>query len=54
MTGCATPYDGCNGIGCDVDNPDRVIDNRPQFDKDGNPNFDTHGNWIGCHGLGCN
>ncbi len=29
------------------------IDTRPQFDRDGNPNFDTHGNYIGCHGLGC-
>ncbi len=30
-----------------------MIDNRPQFDKDGNPNFDTQGNYIGCHGVGC-
>ncbi|TPN48230.1 MULTISPECIES: hypothetical protein [unclassified Mesorhizobium] len=30
-----------------------VIDNRPQYDKDGNPNFDTQGNYIGCHGIGC-
>lgn len=29
------------------------IDTRPQFDKDGNPNFDTHGNYQGCHGIGC-
>lgn len=29
------------------------IDTRPQFDREGNPNFDTHGNYIGCHGLGC-
>ena len=29
------------------------IDTRPQFDRQGNPNFDTHGNYIGCHGLGC-
>jgi hypothetical protein len=29
------------------------IDTRPQFDADGNPNFDTQGNYQGCHGLGC-
>ncbi|MBX3693432.1 DUF3011 domain-containing protein [Dokdonella sp.] len=29
------------------------IDTRPQFDRDGNPNFDVHGNYQGCHGLGC-
>lgn len=45
-------YDGCHGNGCLVDNPD-AIDTRPQFDKDGNPNFDTHGNYQGCHGEGC-
>jgi hypothetical protein len=31
----------------------RVIDTRPQFDRQGNPNFDTRGNYIGCHGVGC-
>jgi len=50
-------YDGCHGIGCLVDNPDKdssqAIDDRPQFDKDGNPNFDTQGNYQGCHGEGC-
>ncbi|OWJ75548.1 hypothetical protein CDV49_16710 [Haematobacter genomosp. 1] len=30
-----------------------AIDTRPQFDSDGNPNFDTQGNYIGCHGIGC-
>lgn len=25
----------------------------PQFDKQGNPNFDTSGGYIGCHGVGC-
>ncbi len=30
-----------------------VIDDRPQYDKDGNPNFDTQGNYIGCRGIGC-
>jgi hypothetical protein len=30
-----------------------AIDTRPSFDKQGNPNFDTQGNWIGCHGVGC-
>ncbi|SFU22285.1 hypothetical protein [Mesorhizobium sp. YR577] len=30
-----------------------VIDDRPQYDKDGNPNFDTQGNYQGCHGIGC-
>lgn len=29
------------------------IDTRPQFDKDGNPNSDTQGNYVGCHGAGC-
>ncbi|APT55853.1 hypothetical protein RQ831_19785 [Roseomonas gilardii] len=29
------------------------IDTTPQFDKGGNPNFDTRGNYIGCHGIGC-
>lgn len=29
------------------------IDSTPQFDKDGNPNFDTQGNYQGCHGVGC-
>lgn len=32
---------------------DRWIDPTPQFDRDGNPNFDTHGNYQGCHGVGC-
>jgi hypothetical protein len=48
----SSDYDGCHGNGCLVDNPD-AIDTRPQFDKDGNPNFDTHGNYQGCHGEGC-
>ena len=48
-------YDGCHGIGCMVDPPDGsdAIDTRPSFDRQGNPNFDTQGNWIGCHGTGC-
>lgn len=49
-------YTGCHGVGCLVDNPDQgdqAIDNRPQFDKEGNPNFDTKGNYQGCHGVGC-
>lgn len=52
-------YQGCHGLGCEVDHPDagqnqsEQIDTRPQFDRDGNPNFDTHGNYIGCHGSGC-
>jgi len=29
------------------------IDNRTQFDREGNPNFDPQGNYIGCHGVGC-
>ena len=32
---------------------DRWIDPTPQFDRDGNPNFDTHGRYQGCHGVGC-
>jgi hypothetical protein len=52
-------YSGCHGVGCTVDNPDRPrdtsqdIDPRPAFDRQGNPNFDTEGNWQGCHGVGC-
>ncbi|MET3649969.1 DUF3011 domain-containing protein [Phyllobacterium ifriqiyense] len=46
-------YNGCHGIGCKVDNPDEDVDDRPQFDKEGEPNFDTHGNYQGCHGAGC-
>ncbi|MBP1843702.1 hypothetical protein J2046_001958 [Rhizobium petrolearium] len=46
-------YNGCHGIGCKVDNPDQAIDTRPQFDRQGNPNFDVHGNYQGCHGAGC-
>ena len=46
-------YNGCHGVGCLVDNPDQAIDTRPQFDREGNPNFDTHGNYQGCHGVGC-
>jgi len=46
-------YNGCHGAGCLVDNPDDEIDSRPQFDRGGNPNFDTEGNYQGCHGAGC-
>ncbi|RUY12737.1 hypothetical protein EN984_34770, partial [Mesorhizobium sp. M7A.F.Ca.CA.004.12.1.1] len=46
-------YNGCHGIGCKVDNPDKAIDTRPQFDRQGEPNFDVHGNYQGCHGAGC-
>ncbi|MGB3501435.1 MAG: DUF3011 domain-containing protein [Mesorhizobium sp.] len=46
-------YNGCHGIGCKVDDPDAGIDTRPQFDKNGEPNFDTQGNYQGCHGAGC-
>jgi hypothetical protein len=35
--------------GCTTDD----IDNRPQFDRNGNPNFDTRGRYIGCRGVGC-
>jgi hypothetical protein len=31
--------------------PDPTVE---KFDKDGNPNFDAEGNYIGCHGNGCN
>jgi hypothetical protein len=30
-----------------------VTDDSPQFDKEGNPNFDTQGNYQGCRGIGC-
>ncbi|HEY4191495.1 MAG TPA: hypothetical protein VGM46_02515 [Mesorhizobium sp.] len=29
------------------------IDPTPQYDRDGNPNFDTKGGYIGCNGIGC-
>ena len=34
-------------------NRDDDIDTRPSYDKDGNPNFDTQGNYQGCQGIGC-
>lgn len=46
-------YNGCHGIGCTVDDPDQAIDDTPQFDRQGEPNFDVHGNYQGCHGDGC-
>ncbi len=46
-------YNGCHGAGCLVDNPDQEVDNTPQFDREGEPNFDTEGNYQGCHGAGC-
>ncbi len=49
-------YTGCHGSGCLVTSPsnsNEVIDDRPAFDKEGNPNFDTKGNYQGCHGMGC-
>ncbi len=46
-------YNGCHGVGCLVDNPDDVVDNTPQFDREGEPNFDEHGNYQGSHGAGC-
>lgn len=30
-----------------------AIDTRPSYDRDGNPNFDTQGNYQGCRGIGC-
>jgi hypothetical protein len=41
--------DGTGGIGTQHD---QDWSNIPQFDKDGNPNFDTEGNYQGPHGLG--
>lgn len=37
-----------------ITNPDATqnIDSTPQFDRNGNPNFDTHGDYVGPHGLG--
>ncbi|MHA6646098.1 hypothetical protein [Mesorhizobium sp. A623] len=32
---------------------DSYVDTRPSYDKDGNPNFDTQGNYQGCNGVGC-
>ncbi|MER9416068.1 hypothetical protein NKI95_08790 [Mesorhizobium sp. M0306] len=57
ISGCTIDdYDGCRGRTCLVDRShkgSRKIDDRPQFDRNGNPNFDTRGRYIGCHGLGC-
>ncbi|GLS40415.1 hypothetical protein GCM10010869_60120 [Mesorhizobium tianshanense] len=36
--------------GCTTDDG---YDDRPQFDRNGNPNFDTRGRYTGCRGLGC-
>lgn len=38
-------------VGCTTD--DQTIDRRPQYDRNGNPNFDTRGRYIGCRGIGC-
>jgi len=46
-------YNGCHGVGCLADNPDEEIDDTPQFDRQGEPNFDEDGNYQGCHGMGC-
>lgn len=47
-------FTSCHGIGCTVDDPgDHSVDTTPQFDKNGEPNFDTQGNYQGCHGVGC-
>jgi hypothetical protein len=32
---------------------DNYVDPTPQFDREGNPNFDTQGNYQGCRGIGC-
>jgi hypothetical protein len=55
----ASGYAGCHGTGCLVDSPERhgrhsqAVDPTVQkFDKDGNPNYDADGNYIGGHGLG--
>ncbi|MGB6094840.1 MAG: DUF3011 domain-containing protein [Comamonas thiooxydans] len=46
-------YNGCYGNGCQVDRPNVNIDKTPQYDKNGEPNFDINGGYIGCHGIGC-
>ncbi|WP_435655886.1 hypothetical protein [Brucella pituitosa] len=32
---------------------DQTIDTSPRYDRNGNPNFDTNGNYQGCNGIGC-
>jgi hypothetical protein len=32
---------------------DDLIDTRRSYDRGGNPNFDTQGNYQGCRGIGC-
>ncbi|MBL8908053.1 MAG: DUF3011 domain-containing protein [Rhizobiales bacterium] len=48
--------DGPGGIGThhdeDAPKPDNDWQRIPQFDKNGFPNFDTEGNYVGPHGLG--
>lgn len=54
-------YSGCHGVGCYVDAPSRyddppeptLDDDTPQFDTQGEANFDEDGNYQGCHGVGC-
>ncbi|WP_104494402.1 DUF3011 domain-containing protein [Paracoccus denitrificans] len=48
-------YSGCHGVGCYVDTPPEPTpdDETPQFDAQGEPNFDEDGNYQGCHGVGC-
>lgn len=58
-SGHTSGYTGCHGLGCLVDTPadatssNDAVDTRPQYDKQGEPNFDTKGNYQGCHGIGC-
>lgn len=46
-------YNRCHGSGCRGEKPNEYIDETPQYDKNGEPNFDMEGNYQGCHGLGC-
>lgn len=46
-------HNRCQGAGCGRAAPGQPIDTTPQFDKEGEPNFDAQGNYQGCHGLGC-
>lgn len=49
----------CHGTGCRVTPPSKreisqlPRNDRGRFDREGNPNFDTKGNYQGCHGMGC-
>jgi hypothetical protein len=49
----ANAYNGCNGVGCYVDNPEAAGYVDPGSEIQANPDYDANGNYIGCSGVGC-